>query len=36
MSGFVVKGWCPDAWRPMATGDGLLMRIKPRDRKSVV
>ncbi|NML95976.1 cobalamin biosynthesis protein CobG [Novosphingobium olei] len=30
MSGFVVKGWCPDAWRPMATGDGLLVRIKPR------
>lgn len=30
MSGFAVKGWCPDAWRPMATGDGLLVRIKPR------
>lgn len=30
MSGFVVKGWCPDAWRPMETGDGLLVRIKPR------
>jgi len=30
MSAFLVKGWCPDAWRPMATGDGLLVRIKPR------
>ena len=29
MSGFVVKGWCPDAWRPMAAGDGLLVRIRP-------
>lgn len=24
------KGWCPDAYRPMASGDGLIMRIKPR------
>ncbi|HEY0959491.1 MAG TPA: cobalamin biosynthesis protein CobG [Novosphingobium sp.] len=30
MSGFVVKGWCPDAWRPMVAGDGLLVRVKPR------
>ncbi|MCW1384533.1 MULTISPECIES: cobalamin biosynthesis protein CobG [unclassified Novosphingobium] len=30
MSGFEIKGWCPDAWRPMETGDGLLVRIKPR------
>jgi precorrin-3B synthase len=30
MSGGVVKGWCPDAWRPMLAGDGLLMRVKPR------
>ncbi|MEJ2410196.1 MAG: cobalamin biosynthesis protein CobG [Novosphingobium sp.] len=30
MSGFIVKGWCPCAWRPMETGDGLLMRVKPR------
>ncbi len=29
MSAFVVKGWCPDAWRPMAAGDGLLVRIRP-------
>lgn len=25
----VVRGWCPDAWHPMAAGDGLLMRVKP-------
>ena len=30
MSGFAIKGWCPDAWRPMETGDGLLVRVKPR------
>src|SRR5579863_10421450 len=30
MSGFAVKGWCPDAWRPMMSGDGLLVRVKPR------
>lgn len=30
MSGFLVRGWCPDAWRPMAAGDGLLVRVKPR------
>lgn len=24
------QGWCPDAWRPMAAGDGLLVRVKPR------
>lgn len=29
MSGFVVKGWCPDAFRPMMTGDGLLVRVRP-------
>lgn len=29
MSGFRVAGWCPDAWHPMAAGDGLLLRIKP-------
>ncbi len=23
------KGWCPGAHRPMASGDGLLMRIRP-------
>lgn len=30
MSGFAVKGWCPDAWHPMMAGDGLLVRVKPR------
>ncbi|MET3709893.1 precorrin-3B synthase [Sphingomonas trueperi] len=30
MIGFQVRGWCPDAWRPMAAGDGLLVRVKPR------
>lgn len=25
-----VKGWCPDAHRPMMSGDGLICRIKPR------
>ena len=30
MSGFAVKGWCPDAWRPMMAGDGLIVRVKPR------
>ena len=29
MTGFVVKGWCPDAWRPMMAGDGLLIRVRP-------
>ena len=24
------KGWCPSAHRPMMSGDGLLVRIKPR------
>lgn len=30
MNAFAVRGWCPDAWRPMAAGDGLLVRVKPR------
>ncbi|MFC3283067.1 cobalamin biosynthesis protein CobG [Litchfieldella rifensis] len=25
-----IKGWCPGAWRPMPTGDGLLVRVRPR------
>ncbi|HEY0315561.1 MAG TPA: cobalamin biosynthesis protein CobG [Sphingomonas sp.] len=24
-----IRGWCPNAWRPMAAGDGLLMRVRP-------
>ncbi|WP_028056687.1 cobalamin biosynthesis protein CobG [Sphingomonas phyllosphaerae] len=23
------RGWCPTAWRPMAAGDGLLVRVRP-------
>ncbi len=26
---FEVKGWCPGALRPMESGDGLLVRLKP-------
>ncbi|MEL6618772.1 MAG: cobalamin biosynthesis protein CobG [Pseudomonadota bacterium] len=25
-----VKGWCPGAWRPMQSGDGLIVRVRPR------
>ena len=25
-----IKGWCPGALRPMDSGDGLLVRVKPR------
>ncbi|MDR5904114.1 cobalamin biosynthesis protein CobG [Franzmannia qiaohouensis] len=25
-----IRGWCPGAWKPMATGDGLLVRVRPR------
>jgi precorrin-3B synthase len=27
---FEVKGWCPGALRPMESGDGLIVRIRPR------
>jgi precorrin-3B synthase len=27
---FEVKGWCPGALRPMQSGDGLVVRIRPR------
>ena len=27
---FVVRGWCPSAWRPMESGDGLIVRVRPR------
>ena len=30
MNTFQIRGWCPDAWHPMAAGDGLLVRIRPR------
>ncbi|GAA4499203.1 precorrin-3B synthase [Gluconacetobacter tumulicola] len=29
MSAPLVKGWCPGALRPMPSGDGLLVRIRP-------
>jgi len=28
--GFEVKGWCPGAHRPMESGDGLIVRVRPR------
>ncbi len=30
MSEPIVKGWCPGALRPMMSGDGLVVRIRPR------
>ncbi|MBR0900507.1 precorrin-3B synthase [Bradyrhizobium tropiciagri] len=30
MSAVAVKGWCPGALRPMQSGDGLVLRIRPR------
>jgi len=30
MSAPVVKGWCPSAHRPMMSGDGLVVRVRPR------
>ena len=30
MSRFKVQGWCPGALRPMMSGDGLVVRIRPR------
>ena len=30
MSGFTVKGWCPSALRPMLSGDGFVVRLRPR------
>jgi precorrin-3B synthase len=29
MSTIAAKGWCPGAWRPMPSGDGLIVRIRP-------
>lgn len=29
MSDYKVQGWCPGALRPMASGDGLVARIRP-------
>jgi precorrin-3B synthase len=30
MSGFEIRGWCPSALRPMLSGDGLVVRLRPR------
>ena len=30
MKRFEIKGWCPSALRPMASGDGLVVRLRPR------
>jgi precorrin-3B synthase len=30
MKAFAIKGWCPSALRPMLSGDGLVVRIRPR------
>ena len=30
MTSFVIQGWCPGALRPMMSGDGLVVRIRPR------
>ncbi|MGA0541871.1 precorrin-3B synthase [Neotabrizicola sp. VNH66] len=29
MSGPVIQGWCPGALRPMPSGDGLVVRVRP-------
>jgi precorrin-3B synthase len=29
MSAVAIKGWCPGAFRPMQSGDGLVVRIRP-------
>jgi precorrin-3B synthase len=29
MSAVAVKGWCPGAWQPMRSGDGLVVRVRP-------
>jgi precorrin-3B synthase len=31
MSADAIKGWCPGAWQPMPSGDGLVVRIRPRE-----
>jgi precorrin-3B synthase len=30
MTSFAIKGWCPSAYRPMPSGDGLVVRVRPR------
>jgi precorrin-3B synthase len=29
MNDFEIKGWCPSALRPMRSGDGLVVRVRP-------
>ncbi|MCF6234692.1 MAG: cobalamin biosynthesis protein CobG [Rhodobacteraceae bacterium] len=29
IKGPIIKGWCPGAYRPMMSGDGLVVRIRP-------
>ena len=29
MSALAIKGWCPGALRPMQSGDGLVVRVRP-------
>ena len=29
MSDAAIRGWCPGAWQPMRSGDGLVVRIRP-------
>ena len=29
MTAWEIKGWCPGALRPMQSGDGLVVRIRP-------
>jgi precorrin-3B synthase len=31
MSAIAIKGWCPGAWQPMQSGDGLMVRIRPHE-----
>jgi precorrin-3B synthase len=30
MTAFAIMGWCPSALRPMRSGDGLVVRLRPR------
>jgi precorrin-3B synthase len=30
MTAFAIRGWCPSALRPMLSGDGLVVRLRPR------
>jgi precorrin-3B synthase len=30
MTAFAIKGWCPSALHPMLSGDGLVVRLRPR------